>query len=462
MKDLSDIKWWRWKELFLTTLLLWVPLSPGRALRRIVYRTILARIGNCVKIESQVEFTNARTIEIGDGVIIDRGVCLRSNGWNSKICLKAFVKLDIGVIIKTHFDGDITIDERTYIGPYTCLSGNYIKIGKYCLIASHSSIYANNHDFTDHKINIREQGSTYKGIVIEDDCWLGSGVRVVDGVTIGQGSVIGAGAVVTKNIPPYSVAVGVPARVLKSRRADELTNAAKQKSYLPIDLITALTDVEEAVKLIYAKKAEELSHLSSQLVAQDNVLAHLSLQNLLQQLLDCVRRVMHVDTVTVLLPTEEGQQLTVRATLGLEEEIKQEIKIPFGRGFAGCIAASCELMSVDDLSKVEVVSPILRNKGLRSMLGVPLLVTDGVIGVFHVGTLRSRQFTREEAQLLQLVASCIGSTINQLASSTLALEKFASAYSHQQLWQTIINFHFSLFKTSLLNLVFQRECGFVN
>jgi acetyltransferase-like isoleucine patch superfamily enzyme len=53
--------------------------------------------------------------------------------------------------------------------------------------------------------------------LIEDDCWLGSGVKVLDGVTIGKGSVIGAGSVVTKNIPPFSVAVGVPARVIKSR-----------------------------------------------------------------------------------------------------------------------------------------------------------------------------------------------------------------------------------------------------
>ncbi|MCX7595635.1 MAG: acyltransferase, partial [Fischerella sp.] len=67
-----------------------------------------------------------------------------------------------------------------------------------------------------------EQGVTCKGIIIEDDCWLGHGVTVLDGVTIGKGSVIGAGAVVTKDIPPYSVAVGIPAKVVKSRISDEL------------------------------------------------------------------------------------------------------------------------------------------------------------------------------------------------------------------------------------------------
>jgi acetyltransferase-like isoleucine patch superfamily enzyme len=126
--------------------------------------------------------------------------------------------LDRGVDIRTHQNGHIEIGENTYIGPYTCLSGDRIKIGKSCLIASQSGLYANNHVFKDSTKLIKEQGHTYKGIVIEDDCWLGNGVRVLDGVTIGCGSVIGAGAVVTKDIPPYSVAVGVPAKVVDQRQ----------------------------------------------------------------------------------------------------------------------------------------------------------------------------------------------------------------------------------------------------
>ncbi|HEY9769853.1 MAG TPA: acyltransferase [Coleofasciculaceae cyanobacterium] len=102
--------------------------------------------------------------------------------------------------------------------PYTCLSAyGKLNIGKNCLIASHTSIYAHNHNFSDHNKIIAEQGFNYKGITIEDNCWLGSGVRVLDGVTIGRDSVIGSGAVVTKDIPPYSVAVGVPAKVISTR-----------------------------------------------------------------------------------------------------------------------------------------------------------------------------------------------------------------------------------------------------
>ncbi len=107
-----------------------------------------------------------------------------------------------------------------------CIAGpGDIKIGKDCLIAAHSGIFANNHIYSDPTQLIMSQGVTRQGIVIEDDCWLGSGVKVLDGVTIGRGSVVGAGAVVTKNIPPFSIAVGVPARVIKRRQDKEFIDS---------------------------------------------------------------------------------------------------------------------------------------------------------------------------------------------------------------------------------------------
>ncbi|MBD2139793.1 acyltransferase [Anabaena sp. FACHB-1237] len=112
----------------------------------------------------------------------------------------------------------IYIDDHTYIAPYVSIAGpGNVKIGKNCMIASHCGIYANNHVFTDVSLPIKDQGVTRQGIIIEDNCWLGHAVTVLDGVTIGQGSIIGAGAVVKKNIPPYSIAVGVPAKVIKTR-----------------------------------------------------------------------------------------------------------------------------------------------------------------------------------------------------------------------------------------------------
>lgn len=233
----------------------------------------------------------------------------------------------------------------------------------------------------------------------------------------------------------------------------------KNGSRLPIPLSAALAEIEETAELIHTEVEEIAELIHQRLALTETVPAHLVLQNLLHQLLVCMRQVMNVDTVAVLLQTEDGQQLAVCATLGLEEEITEGIRIPIGRGFAGRIAASCELMIVDDLSKVEVVSPILRNKGLQSMLGVPLLVKDRVIGVFHIGTVRPRQFSRDDTQLLQLIAERTGLAIARLPISTSSIAKGSALVrenaltcSFQKLSRTIKNFSFHPLPTGFLEL----------
>ncbi|MBD6619673.1 GAF domain-containing protein [Komarekiella sp. 'clone 1'] len=124
----------------------------------------------------------------------------------------------------------------------------------------------------------------------------------------------------------------------------------------------------------------------------------------IKKLLGWLKEYMSVDTVTLLLPTTDKQNLFIYATIGLKEEITENIQIPIGKGIAGRIAASNEPTIINDLSKVEVVSPILRQKGLRSLVGVPLPITQGVTGVLHVGTFQSHQFTERDIQQLQLVA----------------------------------------------------------
>ncbi|MCF4966377.1 acyltransferase [Nostoc sp. CMAA1605] len=213
-------KWQRLQELLFTTVLGDLPtLALGAKLRNILYRKIFAQMGRSVYIQDGVEFINASCIEVGNGVHLFKGVRLDARGHiNNKILLRDGVAIERYVDIGCLADTCIDIDSETFIGPDVCIAGpGNIKIGKRCLIAAHSGIYANNHNFTDPTQPIKYQGVTCQGIVIEDDCWLGHGVTVLDGVTIGKGSVIGAGAVVNKDIPPFSVAVGVPARVIKSR-----------------------------------------------------------------------------------------------------------------------------------------------------------------------------------------------------------------------------------------------------
>lgn len=220
-----SFKMQRIRELLITNLLGDLPtIALGSKLRNLVYRTIFAQMGSQGFIQNGVEFLNCSGIEIGNGVYIFKGVRLDAKGHpNNKIHLGNRVAIERNVDIGCLEDTCIHIDDDTFIAPDVCIAGpGDIKIGKHCMIAAHSGIYANNHIFTDPLSPIKNQGVTRKGIVIEDDCWLGHGVTVLDGVTIGQGSVIGAGAVVNKDIPPFSVAVGTPAKVIKSRIAKDL------------------------------------------------------------------------------------------------------------------------------------------------------------------------------------------------------------------------------------------------
>ena len=214
----------RAKELLVTTCVNWIPLIAGGVLiRNLAYRLLFKKMGASVYIQNGAEFTGASNIEVGSESFIARGASIIIRNLSSRVRIGDKVKLDKGVCITTAADNCcIEIDENTFIGPYTCIGGpGNVKIGKYCLIAAHSGIIANNHIFADPIEMIRLQGLTRQGVVIGDNCWLGYGVKVLDGVTIGEGSVIGAGAVVTKDIPPYSIAVGVPAKVVRSRQLGE-------------------------------------------------------------------------------------------------------------------------------------------------------------------------------------------------------------------------------------------------
>ncbi|WP_243902412.1 acyltransferase family protein [Aetokthonos hydrillicola] len=139
--------------------------------------------------------------------------------------------------------------------------------------------------------------------------------------------------------------------------------------------------------------------------------------NSLKKLLEWLQDYMSVDTVTLLLPVKDQQDLAVYATLGLEEEIVQKIRIPIGRGFAGRIASSREPMIVNNLSNIEIVSPILREKGLQSLVGIPLPVKQNSIGVLHIGTFKSKQFTERDVKQLKEIANLIESMIADAGSA---------------------------------------------
>jgi len=140
-------------------------------------------------------------------------------------------------------------------------------------------------------------------------------------------------------------------------------------------------------------------------------LSHLALDEVLDALLTRIRDLLDVDTASILL--RFGDVLTPTASRGFEEEVGVGIRIPIGKGFAGTIAAEERPVLVEDASEIEVINPLLRVKGLRSLLGVPLLHRGGVIGVVHVGTTQRRRFTPDDVITLQLSADRVAMAISQ-------------------------------------------------
>jgi anti-sigma regulatory factor (Ser/Thr protein kinase)/putative methionine-R-sulfoxide reductase with GAF domain len=137
----------------------------------------------------------------------------------------------------------------------------------------------------------------------------------------------------------------------------------------------------------------------------DAALAHLDVEDLLGELLDRVRELLTVDTAAVLLLDSSGQQLVVTAARGIEAAVRQGVRVPVGKGFfAGRIAAEKQPVIIEKVDHTNVLNPILRERGLYSLLGVPLLISGTVTGVLHVGTLTSRRFTDDDVRLLQIVA----------------------------------------------------------
>jgi anti-sigma regulatory factor (Ser/Thr protein kinase)/putative methionine-R-sulfoxide reductase with GAF domain len=137
----------------------------------------------------------------------------------------------------------------------------------------------------------------------------------------------------------------------------------------------------------------------------DPALSEMGLEPLLGELLTRAKEILDVDTVAILLLDDDAQELVARAAKGLEEEVERGVRIPVGAGFAGRIAAGRRPIYIADVDHADVLNPILRMKGVRSLLGVPLLVEGAALGVLHVGTVTPREFTSADAALLQLAAA---------------------------------------------------------
>lgn len=149
--------------------------------------------GKNVKFEDYAEIHGlcAEGLNFGDNVTIGRGVMIRPSSYYGGDLGKG---LEIG--------NNSSIGPHGYIG----CSGK-ITIGKNVMFGPKCSLFAENHVFSDTSSTIKSQGVKQMGIIVEDDCWIGSNVTILDGVTIGKGCVIGAGTLVTKDVPEGSIVI---------------------------------------------------------------------------------------------------------------------------------------------------------------------------------------------------------------------------------------------------------------
>ena len=157
----------------------------------------------------------------------------------------------------------------------------------------------------------------------------------------------------------------------------------------------------------------------------DAALSRLDEYALLSALVERVREVLRADTAAVLLLDRSARQLIATAASGIEEEVRQGVRVPLGAGFAGRVAASHEPVILTRVDHTTVRNPLLVDRGIKSLLGVPLLVGGRVIGVLHVGSLSGRPFEQQDVELLQLAADRAALAVHSLMSQDDALAAVA-------------------------------------
>jgi acetyltransferase-like isoleucine patch superfamily enzyme len=196
-----------------------IPGAAGLLLRSRSWPRLLAHSGRGVVWGRNVVIRHPGKMWIGDGVLVDDDCYFDAKG-----CDVGEFRIGDGVIVSrgcivSGKDGPLTIGPRVNIGAgCTLYASHRLEIGADCMLAADCYIGGGRYDpYGRIDVPLARQQLPRHGVVIEDDCWLGAGVVVVDGVRIGRGSVVGAGAVVTRDLEPFAIAAGVPAAVIGHR-----------------------------------------------------------------------------------------------------------------------------------------------------------------------------------------------------------------------------------------------------
>lgn len=180
----------------------------------------------------------------------------------------------------------------------------------------------------------------------------------------------------------------------------------------------------------HGPRADALRRLQELEALTDTTLGHLSVADLLVELVRRVRSILNADTAAVLLLDDAKQHLVATAAAGLEEEVREGVQVPMGTGFAGRVAKEKRPIFLNRVDETTVANPILWEKGIRAMLGVPLIAGDDVLGVLHVGRMRPEPFDQHDEELLEIAAQRIAGATQ---SRQLAVERAAASLLERSL-----------------------------
>ena len=203
----------------ITSLFSACPGALGILLRGIFYRLLFKKVGKGVSFGKNIMLRHPNKISIGNNAVIDDNCMLDAKGsTNTGIVIEDGVFLGRNTILSCK-DGDIVLRENVNLG-FNCdiFSGKKIEIGKNTMVAAYVYFVAGNYSYDSPDTPATEMDTICKGIHVEESCWFGAKALILDGITIGKNSIIGGAAVVTEDIPAYSVAVGIPAKVIKNRK----------------------------------------------------------------------------------------------------------------------------------------------------------------------------------------------------------------------------------------------------
>ena len=197
-------------------------IRAAQIVRGLFLKPFLKKSAGLIFLGSNVQLRHVYQISAGKNLILEDNVSINALSANGIIfgdhvsIAKDSILFCTGIIAQK--GAGITIGNRTGIGARAFLAGQGgIKIGDDVITGPNIQVFSENHNFSDLSITIKDQGVTKQPTTIGNNCWIGGGVSILAGVTIGDGCVIATGSVVTKSVPANSVVAGVPAKVIKSR-----------------------------------------------------------------------------------------------------------------------------------------------------------------------------------------------------------------------------------------------------